>query len=148
MPGTFELPRGHSRARPCRPSRPCHPLPWSLRRCRIQPSEPRTRGSTPSYGYQSCGRVAVSPHLPTGVCKVPYYQVCWGRISSCVKGKGNIMAELWGRIWHVQRERGSNIIFPVTVRLLGRILSRKKGTENLGKKIKMKKNEMGKNIKL
>ena len=45
-------------------------------------------------------------------------------------------------------QRGSNIIFPLILRLLGRKSSGEegKGTENLGNKIKIKKNGAGKNI--
>ena len=50
-----------------------------------------------------------------------------------------------------KRQRGSNIIFPLILRLLGRISSGKEGkeTEILGKKIKiLKKLEGEKNIKI
>ena len=46
-----------------------------------------------------------------------------------------------------KRKRGSNIIFPIILRLLGRI-SRGKGTEILSKKIKILEIRVGKNIKL
>ena len=52
---------------------------------------------------------------------------------------------------NIKRDRGSNIIFPIILRLLGRISSGKKGkgAETAGKKIKIKKiMGMGKNIKL
>ena len=70
------------------------------------------------------------------------YKVCWGRISSCEEKKdGNIMAAGKNITW----EKGNNIIFPIILRLLGRILSEEngKGTEISGKKIKMFKNGVG-----
>jgi len=49
-----------------------------------------------------------------------------------------------------KREMGSNIIFPIILRLFGRISSGEegKGMEMLGKKIKILKMGVGKNIKL
>ena len=52
--------------------------------------------------------------------------------------EGNIMAVEKNITWE-KRERGSNIIFPIILRLLGRISSGEevKWTEILGKKIKI-----------
>ena len=75
--------------------------------------------------------------LEVGVYKVLYplsswggvNQVCWGRISSLEEGQ---VISCCGEEYTVQkRERGSNIIFPIILRLLGRISSveERKGTE-------------------
>ena len=49
-----------------------------------------------------------------------------------------------------KRVRGSNIIFPLIFRLLGRISGgeKEKGTDISGKKSRFKERGMGKNIKL
>ena len=60
------------------------------------------------------------------------------KIIKLLGGKGNIMAVEKNNM--EKRARGSNIIFPVILRLLGRISSGEegKGTEILGMKIEIK----------
>ena len=55
-----------------------------------------------------------------------------GRISNCEEGK--VISWLCGRILHEKRERGSNIIFPIILRLFG---ENGKGTEIFWGKIKI-----------
>ena len=77
--------------------------------------------------------------------KVPYSTSGVGGLSSLlgkeyqvVKRQGNIMAEGKNITW-VKRERGSNIIIPIMLRLWRRISNEEKGKESeiLGKKIKI-----------
>ena len=80
--------------------------------------------------------------------KVPYkvYQVCWGKISRCEEGRRGREYHGCGEEYNVEkRERGSNIIFPIIMRQLGRISSGEKGKEMeiSGMKIKIKKNGGG-----
>ena len=63
--------------------------------------------------------------------KFEVYRFCWGRISSC---------EEWEEKNMEKKKRGSNIILPLILRLLGRISTEEgKGTKILGKKIKISK---------
>jgi len=87
-----------------------------------------------------------------GMCKDSYppppglgevYQVCWGGISSCDEGKEY---QDCGEEYYIEiRERGSNIIFPIILRLLGRISSGEDGKKTgiLGKKINIIINGVG-----
>ena len=69
--------------------------------------------------------------------------MCCGRILSCEEEKGS-----WEEYNMEKRESGSNIICPIVSRLLGRMLSGEKKKEILGKKIKILKMWVRKNIKL
>ena len=50
------------------------------------------------------------------------YQVGWGRISSCADKIGNVMALRKNITWKKGKEK-QYIIFPIILRLLGRISS-------------------------
>ena len=79
------------------------------------------------------------------------YQVCWGKIDQVLtRGRENYIHGFGEEYNVVKRERGSNIIFPIIFRLLGRISIREegKGTEIFGMKIKSKRMGIGTNIKL
>ena len=74
-------------------------------------------------------RNAVLYHISAGVYKVPYahpnLENLLGRNTSCEEGK-----IISGEEYNVEkRDRGSNIIYSLILRLLGRILS---GEENFG----------------
>ena len=78
-------------------------------------------------------RLYSPPGLKAGVYKV--YQVFRGRISSLERGREYHDC---GEEYNVEkREMGSNIIIPIILRLLGRILSGEGGLTIWGKKIKM-----------